>query len=112
MLSELPANRTRRRSSLARSAILFGAAFLLISMGGAIVVAPLSLPLLAWTARGTPSPALRVLAIALAALTAAEVGWALAYVTMGEAQPWIVAVPVVAAFLVAGFLVAAALSRR
>ena len=85
----------------ARAAVLGGAGFLLLTMGGAIVGAPLVLPLLAWTAGRTPSTRVRALAAVLAALTAAEVGWAAVYLTLGEGQPWIVAVPVMAAILAA-----------
>ena len=90
-----------RTGAAARAAVLGGAAFLLLTMGGAIVGAPVVLPLLAWTAVRTPSPRLRAVAAGLAGLTAAEVGWAAVYLTLGEGQPWIVAVPVVAAILAA-----------
>jgi len=87
--------------------VLAGAAFLLLSFGGGILAAPLSLPLLAWTARSTPSGRTRVFAAVLAGLTAAEVAWAAVYVTVGERGPWIFAIPIVA-----GTLVAVALARR
>jgi hypothetical protein len=80
----------------ARAAVLVGAAFLLLTFGGAIFAAPLALPLLAWTARRTPSRALRALAVVVAALTAGETGWAATYVTLGEGQPWILLLPIVA----------------
>ena len=88
-------------SAVLRAAVLGGAAFLLVTMGGAIVAAPVVLPLLAWSAARTPSRRVRGTAAVLAALTAAEAGWAAAYLTVGEQQPWIVAVPVVAGALVA-----------
>jgi hypothetical protein len=96
--------------SAARAAVLGGSAFLLLTMGGAILGAPVILPLLAWTAVRTPSARLRAMAAVLAALTAAEVAWAAVYLTLGEGQPWIVAVPAVAAILAAA--VVTRLARR
>ncbi|MEA2687250.1 MAG: hypothetical protein QOE93_2445 [Actinomycetota bacterium] len=93
--------------SAGRALVLGLSAVLLLSFGGAIVAAPLALPLLAWTARATPSHRLRIVAALLAGLTAAEVGWAAVYLTLGESQPWIVAIP-----LVAGLGAATALVRR
>jgi hypothetical protein len=73
-------------------------AFLLLSMGGAIVAAPLTLPLLYLAARGEGAgAALRVAAAAIAALTVAEVAWAATYLALTEAQPWIWLLPVAAA---------------
>ena len=55
-------------------------AFLLLSMGGAIVAAPLTVPLLYLTARHRGFGAgMRVAAVGVAALTVAEVAWAAAY---------------------------------
>jgi hypothetical protein len=72
-------------------------AFLLLSMGGAIVAAPLTLPLLYLAVRsGRLAPGLRTGAIAVAALTVAEVVWAATYLAMAEAQPWIWLLPVAA----------------
>lgn len=60
-------------------------AFLLLSMGGAIVAAPLTVPLLYLTARHRRLGAgLRVAAIGVAALTVAEVAWAAAYLAVAE----------------------------
>jgi len=109
MLNTVPA-RHHHADLAARAAILGGAAFLLLTMGGAIVSAPVVLPLLAWTAVRTPSTQLRILAAVLAALTAAEVGWAGVYLTLGEGQPWIVAVPTLAAVVAA--VVVTRLARR
>ena len=70
-------------------------AFLLLSMGGAIVAAPLTLPLLYLVVRSTGlSPGLRVAAVVIAGLTAAEVAWAATYMAAAEAQPWIWLLPV------------------
>jgi len=73
------------------------AAFLLLSMGGAIVAAPLTLPLLWLVVRaGRTGPALRVAAVSVAALTVAEVAWAATYLAVTEAEPWIWLLPVAA----------------
>jgi hypothetical protein len=55
-------------------------AFLLLSMGGAVVAAPLTLPLLYLAVRnGQLAGRLRAAAIVIAALTVAEVAWAATY---------------------------------
>jgi hypothetical protein len=70
-------------------------AFLLLSMGGAIVAAPLTLPLLYLAVRGNRIGAsLRTAAVVIAALTVAEVAWAATYLTLAEAQPWIWLLPI------------------
>ena len=72
-------------------------AFLLLSMGGAIVAAPLTVPLLYLAAQGRRiSAGLRLAAVVIAALTVAEVAWAATYLTLAEAQPWIWLLPVIA----------------
>jgi hypothetical protein len=83
--------------------VLLGVAtFLLLSMGGAVVAAPVTLPLLVWAARSTPSQGYRIAAAVVAGLTAAEVAWAIVYVTVGERQPTIWLLPL----LVGGAVVA------
>ena len=78
--------------------VVFGvAAFLLLSMGGAIVAAPVTVPLMAVAVRRHPTPAFRTAGALLVALTLAEVAWALTYVTVAEARPWIWLLPVLAA---------------
>ena len=73
------------------------AAFLLLSMGGAIVAAPLTFPLLYLIVRsGHHGTALRTAAVVVAALTVAEVAWAATYVAVAEAEPWIWLVPIAA----------------
>ncbi|HYT39516.1 MAG TPA: hypothetical protein VEN99_08395 [Acidimicrobiia bacterium] len=70
-------------------------AFLLLSMGGAIVAAPLTLPLLYLAVRGDRLGAgLRAAAVLIVALTVAEVVWAATYLALAEAQPWIWVLPV------------------
>jgi hypothetical protein len=72
-------------------------AFLLLSMGGAIVAAPLTLPLLYLAVRGDRlSAGLRTAAVVIAALTVAEVAWAATYMAVAEAQPWIWLLPLAA----------------
>jgi hypothetical protein len=72
------------------------AAFLLLSFGGAIFAAPVSLPFLFITSRGVDiGRPTKVVASIVFALTAAEVAWALVYVTLGESTPLIWIAPVV-----------------
>jgi len=72
-------------------------AFLLLSMGGAVVAAPLTLPLLYLAVRGgRVGSGLRIAAVVVAALTVAEVAWAATYLTVAEAKPWIWLLPVIA----------------
>jgi len=89
------------RSGLKRlwdlAVVAVGAA-LLLSMGGAIVAAPLTLPFLYLAIRAEPGRAgVRAAAVAVAALTVAEIAWAATYLAMAEAEPWIWLIPVVAA---------------
>lgn len=82
-------------------------AFLLLSMGGAIVAAPLTLPLLYLAVRNRQlGSGLRLAGLVIAALTVAEVAWAATYLTVAEARPWIWLVPIAA-----GAGTAAALAR-
>jgi hypothetical protein len=81
---------------------------LLLSMGGAILAAPLTVPLLYLAARGDrPGRGLRVAAAAVAIGTVAEVAWAATYLAVAEAQPWIWFLPVAA-----GSAAAALFARR
>ena len=81
---------------------------LLLSMGGAIFAAPLSLPLLYLGVRRHPTPAFRWTGGVLAALTAGEAAWAVVYVVAGEAEPVVWLVPLVAALgVLAAFVVIA-----
>ena len=78
-------------------------AILLLSMGGAIVAAPVTLPFLYLAVRdGRLSAGLRVATIVIAALTVAEVAWAVTYLTVEEAQPWVWLLPVAAGAGTAG----------
>jgi hypothetical protein len=74
-------------------------AVLLLTMGAAAVAAPVTLPLMWVTSGHRPTRAFRALALVLGAFTTLEAFWALVYLTLGEAQPWIWLVPLVAAGL-------------
>ena len=74
-------------------AVVAIAALLLVSYGGGIIAAPLTLPLLYLALRQPLRRGLRPAVIAVSALTAAETGWAAAYLTAGEARPWVWLVP-------------------
>jgi len=92
-----------RRSGLKRPwaivAVAVGA-LLLLSTGGAILAAPVTLPLL-YLAAG-PDRAdrahggVRVAALAVAGLTVAEIVWAATDVAVAGAEPWIWLLPVAA----------------
>ncbi len=82
---------------LARALLLAVATVLLLSFGGAIVAAPLTVPLLLIARYRSDSGGYRVAAAAVIALTIAEVAWGVAYVGFGEEQPWIWLVPLVSA---------------
>jgi ABC-type cobalamin transport system permease subunit len=71
------------------------ASFLLLSMGGVIVAAPVTVPLMYVASRRHPTPAFHAAGVVLGALTVAEVVWALTYIQVYEAQPWIWLLPVV-----------------
>ena len=73
------------------------AGVLLLSMGGAIIAAPATIPLMFLAVRRHPTRAFRIAGTVIAGLTVAEFAWALAYVTAGEAKPWIWLIPSVAA---------------
>jgi hypothetical protein len=84
-------------------ALVAVSAFLLLSMGGAIVAAPLTVPLLYLAIQGRPIGAgLRLAAVVIAALTVAEVAWAATYLAVAEAQPWIWLLPVATGIGTAG----------
>jgi hypothetical protein len=78
---------------------------LLLSMGGAIVAAPVTLPLLYLVLRADRAGAgVRAAAAVIAAVTVAEIAWAATYLAMAEAQPWIWLLPLAAGSAVAGLL--------
>jgi len=59
------------------------AAFLLVSMGGAIVAAPITVPLMFLVSRRHPTAAFRTAGVVLGGLTVAEAVWALTYFSGG-----------------------------
>jgi hypothetical protein len=89
-------------------AVLAVSAVLLISMGGAIVAAPATLPLLFVALRRQALAGwLRGAAVAVSGLTVMEVAWALTYVAAGEAKPWIWLLPAAAGIAATAALTAA-----
>lgn len=89
------------------------AAFLLVSMGGAVVAAPVTLPLMLVLSRHHPTATFRVAGLVLVGLTAAEVAWALTHLQLQEAQPWIWLVPLLGGVIAAaGFIAATKPGRR
>jgi hypothetical protein len=69
---------------------------LLVSYGGAIVAAPVTIPLLFLAARSSSSTSFRVWAGVVVALTIAEAAWAVTYLAFGEARPTIWLLPTLA----------------
>ncbi|MGH8990137.1 MAG: hypothetical protein ACRDZ7_01255 [Acidimicrobiia bacterium] len=79
------------------AAVLALSAFLLISMGGAIVAAPVTVPLLLLAIRrGVLTGGMRTAAVIVGGLTVAQVGWAATYLILDESQPWIWLLPLAA----------------
>ena len=76
------------------------AAFLLVSMGGAILAAPLTLPVMYVGVRRHPTHPFRVIGGLLSALTVGEIVWAGVYFTLGESEPWIWVLPLIGALAV------------
>ena len=72
-------------------------AFLLLSMGGAIIAAPITVPLMFVVTRRHPTTAFRVTGALLVGATVAEAVWALTYLIADEAKPWIWLAPLVVA---------------
>lgn len=87
--------------------VCFGvSALLLLSYGGAILAAPVTLPLMFAAALHHPTTAFRRAAACLGALTAAEVAWAITYVSVADTKPWIWLVPLLSSLAVGLFFVA------
>lgn len=87
-----------------------GAALLLLTFGAGIVAAPLTLPVMFLASRRHPTRAFRLSAMIVGGLTAAEVGWAITYLSLGESRPWIWLIPLCSG-LVAAWVYAAPNSR-
>ena len=75
--------------------------FLLLSMGGAIIAAPLTVSLLFVVVLHRPTMAFRTIGALLAGATIGEVVWALTYVAADESKPWIWLLPLSAALATA-----------
>ncbi|MCA1702678.1 MAG: hypothetical protein LC808_05180 [Actinobacteria bacterium] len=86
------------------------AGLLLLSMGGAVIAAPATVPVMHIAASQHRTLAFRRLAVVLSALTVAGVAWALTYLALEEPQPWIWLLPSLAVVAVAA--VSNALLRR
>jgi len=100
---------TWRRAGVAVFAV---AAFLLVSMGGAIVAAPVTVPLMFVASRRHPTRAFRIAATVLGGLTVAEAVWALTYVLTADVTPWIWAFPLAGGTIAAVVLAGGARPRR
>ncbi|MEY2469192.1 MAG: hypothetical protein QOF21_1890 [Actinomycetota bacterium] len=87
--------------STLRAIVLVVAGVLLLSMGGAIDAAPITIPLLWIATRSSPSRAYRVATAIVGGLTAAEVAWAALYTMAGESTPAIWLGPALAALATA-----------
>ncbi len=102
--------RDERRWGTGSGIVFVVAGLLLLLMGGAVIAAPATVPLMHIAASQHRTPAFRRLAVVLSALTVAEVAWALTYLELEEAQPWIWLLPSLAVVAVAA--VSNALLRR
>lgn len=85
--------------SALRFGIGAGSAFLLLSFGGQIVAAPVSVPALCWAIATSRHRAARVALSFVLVLTVAVVGWFLVYSLVRERQPWILVGPIVASLV-------------
>jgi hypothetical protein len=85
---------------------------LLLTWGGAVVAAPVTLPLSYLAVRRHPSRPFRWVGGVLAGLTTVEVAWALVYVLDGETKPSIWLLPLAAGVAVLALFVAAGGAAR
>lgn len=76
-------------------------------MGGAVVAAPLTVPLMVLVSRRHPTASYRIAGMLIIGLTVAEVVWALTYLQLDEAQPWIWLLPLLGGLIAAGSFIAA-----
>jgi hypothetical protein len=106
MSKTVPAKSTATTWRTAGVVLFCVAAFLLLSMGGAIIAAPLTVPLMFVITRRHPTPVFRATGALLAGATVAEVVWALTYIVANEARPWIWLAPLVVAVLAMAAIVA------
>lgn len=92
-----PAQGVSRCWRIGGIAVFSVCAFLLLSMGGAIVAAPLTVPLMFVVVRHRPTGAFRAIGAVLTGATVTEVVWALTYLAIDESTPWIWLLPLVGA---------------
>jgi Na+/proline symporter len=86
---------------------------LLTSIGGlGIIAAPITLPLMALVVWRRPTRAFRIAGALIGSLTAAELAWALVYITAGEVRPLIWLAPAAAALVIAVLFLRMGLRRR
>jgi len=81
----------------AKWTLLVVSTVLLVSYGGAILLAPVTVPLVVLAARNSGGLGFKAWAGTVVVLTVAELAWALTYVAQGEATPAIWLVPTLAA---------------
>lgn len=99
-----------RRQAILRAIIGGAAGVLLISMGGQIVAAPITVPALCWAIATAERKGTRVVLSGVLSLTLAIVGWAIAYGLAKERQPLIVLLPAI--FFIGGLALATWLAQR
>jgi len=100
------------RRDYAGAGLFVVAGLLLASMGGAVLAAPLTLPLMYLAVRHHPTPPFRWAGGGVAALTAVELVWAGVYFVGGEQQPSIWLVPMGAGLCVMALFVTARRRER
>jgi hypothetical protein len=93
-------------------AVFVVAAVLLVSMGGAIVAAPITVPLMFIAARRHPTRSFRVAGAVISSLTIAEVAWAITYLAVEDRTPWIWLLPLIAAIATLAAFAAESESKR
>lgn len=88
------------------------AAFLLLTWGGAVAAAPVTLPLLYLAVRRHPTAPFRWAGGVLAGLTTVELAWAVVYVVDEETKPSVWLLPLAAGIVVLGLFVSARRQAR
>lgn len=92
----------RVRTSRLSVGLFLLSGFLLMSMGGAVVAAPVTLPLMYLAVRRHPTAAFRWAGGVLAALTTVELVWAVVYLVADETKPSIWLLPLASGIAVLG----------
>ncbi|HEV2810759.1 MAG TPA: hypothetical protein VGV93_10235 [Acidimicrobiales bacterium] len=105
----MPIDRTAPRNKWRLAGVLLFtiAGLLLLSMGGAVLAAPVTVPLMLVVCQRHRTTTFRVAGVVLVGLTVAEVVWALTYLQLQEAQPWIWLVPLLGGVIAAASFMAA-----